>query len=336
MKLEKLIRLYRTDPVSGWHALRYSTRRNQGNLLDQIVRRYGRTDLRNINARKILKWHKRWTGKKGLKLYAGHAFVKKLRTVLGFGLTILENEECRRLRLVMSTMRFEAGKKRTKTLTAAQAVAIMLEAHRRGWHSIALAQAFQFELMLRQKDVIGEWVPKKESGESTVFYKKKKWHRGLLGCEIDRDLILRHVTSKKLKLIEADLKEAPMVMGELGRLLGHLPIGPLIVNEQTGLPYADWEFRRRWRVCARAVDVPDDVFEMDTRAGAITEAFDGEADQDFIRETAAHSDTATTQGYNRGSHLKKRSSVMQKRTEQRLKEPQWRGGLSSGRPWEQR
>jgi hypothetical protein len=315
MTLRKLIKAYRTDRVSGWHKLRYSTRRTHGNLLNQIDRRYGRAKLRNINARKLLKWHAAWVD--GTKHHAGHAFVKKLRTVFGFGLTILEDRHCHRIRAVMSALRFPAGKRRTQQLTARQAVAIMRQAHKRGWHSIALAQAFQFELMLRQKDVIGEWVPRREPGESEIVYRDRKWLRGLRGSEINSELILRHTTSKRQKDIEADLTEAPMVMAEFKRLIGKLPDGPLIVNEFNGRPFTDYEFRRKWRICADAAGVPKNVFNMDSRAGAISEAFDGEADPDFIRDTAAHSDIATTQGYNRGSHRNRRSSVMRRRVASR-------------------
>lgn len=312
MTLRKLIKAYRTDPVSGWHRLRYSTRRTHGNLLNQIERRYGRTRLKQINARRLIKWHAAWVD--GTKFHAGHAFVKKLRTVFGFGLTILEDRHCQRLRVVMHTLRFPAGKKRTQRLTAHHALAIIKQAHRRGWHSIALAQALQFELMLRQKDVIGEWIPRKEPGETDVFYRRRKWLRGLRGSEIDANLILVHTTSKRQKDIEADLTECPMIVEVLKRLrIKKFPPGPLVINEFNGRPYTDYEFRRKWRICAEAAGIPKDVFQMDTRAGAISEAFEAEANADFIRDTATHSDLATTQGYNRGSHLKRRSSVMRKR-----------------------
>lgn len=315
MRLSKLIRLYQTDPVSGWHKLRYSTRRNQRNVLKQIDARYGRTKLRNINARRLIKWHTAWVD--GTKFHAGHAFVKKLRTLFGFGLTILENKECRRIRVIMHTLRFQAGKKRTERLTADQAARIICEAHKRGWHSLAMAQALQFELMLRQKDIIGEYVPIDEPGETDIFYRGQKWLRGLRWSEVDANLVLIHTTSKRQKDIEADLSECPMVMVELRRA-ADLPMnGPLIVNERTNLPFADYEFRRRWRTCAIAAAVPNAVFNMDTRAGAISEAFEAEADHDSIRETAAHSDLATTQGYNRGSHKNRRTAVMRKRVAQR-------------------
>jgi hypothetical protein len=70
-------------------------------------------------------------------------------------------------------------------------------AHKVGWFSIALAQAFQFDLMLRQKDVIGEWVPIDEPSVSDVVSPMGKWVLGLRWSEIDDDLILRHVTSNR-------------------------------------------------------------------------------------------------------------------------------------------
>ena len=55
-----------------------------------------------------------------------------------------------------------------------------------GRRSLGLAQAFQFDLMLRQKDVIGEWVPMGEPGNSTVLREDKKWLRGSKWSEITR------------------------------------------------------------------------------------------------------------------------------------------------------
>jgi hypothetical protein len=78
--------------------------------------------------------------------------------------------------------------------------------------TIALAQALQFELMLRQKDVIGEWVPIEEDGEALLVDGELKWTRGLLWERDRRNLILRHQTSKTGKPAVFDLKLAPMVM----------------------------------------------------------------------------------------------------------------------------
>lgn len=90
-----------------------------------------------------------------------------VRIVMSFGAQ-LELPDCDRLHNILSKMEFENPRRRTSIITAEQAVLIRQEAHRIGHPSIALAQAIQFDLMLRQKDVIGEWIPVDEPGLSAV------------------------------------------------------------------------------------------------------------------------------------------------------------------------
>ncbi|MCK1568987.1 hypothetical protein IVB08_34580 [Bradyrhizobium sp. 173] len=318
VKLRKLIRRYQTDQLSGWHKLRYATRQNQRNLLRQIERRYGRVKLSRIKGRTLLKWHAQWLD--GTKYSAARAFTKKIRVLFGFGLTILDDEDCKRIRHVMSAMRFPGAPRRKQRVTAEQAASIRSVAWRIGRGSVALAQAFQFEVMLRQKDTIGEYLPRKlAEGGHGLEVGDEKWVRGLLWSEIDDDLILRHQTSKTNKPVVVDLKLAPMVIADLRRLgvvskrgkfrLVQRLSGPVIVSETTGLPYLAFEFRRLWRAIARDAGVPDNVFNMDSRAGGITEAFDAGAAPDFIRSAATHSELATTQGYNRGDELARSRNV---------------------------
>lgn len=96
MRLGKLTKLYRTDPLSRWHRLRHATQVNHRNLLRQIDRRYGRVKLRKIKGRTLLKWHPQWLD--GTKYSAARAFIKKIRVLFGFGLTILEDKQCGRIR----------------------------------------------------------------------------------------------------------------------------------------------------------------------------------------------------------------------------------------------
>ncbi|RZN09653.1 hypothetical protein CWO91_16630 [Bradyrhizobium genosp. SA-3] len=326
MKLRKLIKLYQRDPLSRWHKLRHSTRRNHSNLLRQIDRRYGHVKLSKIKGATLLSWHAEWLD--GTKFSSAHAFVKKLRAVFGFGLTILEDKHCARIRQVMSSMRFPGAPRRKQRITASQAAAIRAGAWRRDRGSVALAQAFQFDIMLRQKDTIGEYIPRTlAEGGPGIAIGDEKWVRGLLWSEIDDQLILRHQTSKTNKPVVVDLKLAPMIIEDLRRM-GVVPSrgrirlierreGPVIVNELTRLPYPAYEFRRIWRAIARAEGIPDSVFNMDSRAGGITEAFDAGADPDFIRAAATHSELQTTQGYNRGDELSRSSAVLRARASTR-------------------
>ncbi|WP_336490974.1 hypothetical protein [Methylobacterium nigriterrae] len=57
---------------------------------------------------------------------------------------------------------------------------------------------------------------------------------------------------------------------------------------------------------ARAAGIPNQVWNMDARAGAITEAEDAGAHLDHIRSAAAHSQTSTTQRYSRDALGKSR------------------------------
>jgi len=233
-----------------------------------------------------------------------------LRTVISYGATYLEDPEAIRLKAILNGMKFSAGSPRTKVLTAEMVVAIRAKAHELGRPSIALAQALQFECTLRQKDVVGEWAPMDEPGMSAIHDRGKKWMRGLRWEEIDANLILRHVTSKKQKEIVVDLKLAPMVIAELAvpNLYTNLgqKLGPMIIDEKTGLPYRT--FAQRWRPIARAAGVPDDVWQMDTRAGAISEATDVAPLED-VRHAAAHSNISMTQRYSR-TGAKKTARVM--------------------------
>jgi hypothetical protein len=223
--LRALTSCYQTDPDSTYAKKRFSVRKNHDAMLKRMMSRHGDEHLSDIKGRLLLAWHKEWSHE-GQKLAIGHMFIGLLRTLFGFGATILEDPECERLCAVLHKMRFQAPKPRTEVLTADMAQSVIMKAHEFGWHSIALAQAFQFDLMLRQKDVIGEWVPLNEPGVSEIIYPTKgKWITGLQWSSVNDNLILKHTTSKRQKGIEVDLKLAPMVMEVLAFLGGRRPRG---------------------------------------------------------------------------------------------------------------
>lgn len=95
--------------------------------------------------------------------------------------------------------------------------------------------------------------------------------------------------------------------------------GPIIVDNHTGEPYQAQDFRRTWRKIAREAGVPDKVFNMDTRAGAITEAIDSGANIDLVRQAATHSNRSTTEKYIRNPEGA-RATVQKKRAEKRKKD----------------
>lgn len=315
--VRSLINCYQNDPDSTYQKLRYHVRIQTDFTLRRIARAHGDIQLADIKGRTVKAWHDEWSGG-GERLSIGHRFVAQLRTLCGFGFTLLEDDECERLVNVLGKMKFATARQNTDYMTADQAVAIRKMAHEKGFHSIALAQAFQFDLMLRQKDLIGEWVPLSEPGTSDVTGRKGKWLRGIRWSEIDGNLILRHVTSKKLKDLEVDLKLAPMVMEELFALGDGIKSGPLIVCELTGEPWDPGEFRRKFRIIANTLGIPKEIKNMHSRAGGISEATDAGADLEHIRHAAKHSNISMTQKYSRNSGGKI-ANVMQLRSAHRNK-----------------
>jgi hypothetical protein len=305
--LHGLVDRYERDEFSNFPKLQFATRRSYKILMTVLVKERGSEMLTAIRGPILMKWHEGWTQNRGPSM--AKQLLRMLRVLLSFGFTILEDKECERLCNVMGKMRFKSPPRRTAWLVAEQATALRAHAHTTKYKSMALAQAIQFDCLLRQKDVIGEWVPVNEPGMSAVVSGGRKWMKGIRWEEIDDSLVLRHVTSKRGKPLEVPLRLCPMVMEELALIAGTEAVerhmlpkaGPVIKMDTTGEPWRTFEYRTRWRKLAEAVGIPKHVFNMDSRAGGITEASDAGAPLEHIRHAATHSDIQTTQGYSRGA-----------------------------------
>ena len=283
LTLQKLIDCYRNDPHSNFRKLHYPVRVKHGRLLARINREHGTHSLKQGRARTLIAWYQTWLGDG--KVAMANALVARLRVLFSFGATLLEDRECERLHEAVSNIRLQTSRACSTEMTIEQAKAIRLAARKNFRYSIALAQTLQFELLMSQKDVIGEWLPTSEPGTSGVTSEKQgKWLRGLRWEYIDENLILRHSLGKGRRRIEVDLKTAPMVLEDIGTLERlHLPaFGPMIVSETTGLPYSTAEFRRMWRDIAREAGVPDHVKNRDSNPPGIIVSGAGRAQ---IRQT---------------------------------------------------
>ena len=168
--------------------------------------------------------------------------------------------------------------------------------------SLALGTAIQFETMMRQKDVIGEWEPLGETDKSLgIVLNGGRWVNGLTWTDIPPSMVIVKDTTKTGATVVADLKLCPLVMKVLALIPADRRVGPLIIDEKSGRPYAEDGYAREWRIVARAAGIPDHVKNMDARAGAISEADEALAPLDEIRSTAGHSQSSTTLRYVRGS-----------------------------------
>jgi hypothetical protein len=165
----------------------------------------------------------------------------------------------------------------------------------------------QFETTLRQRDVIGEWEPIPAGVErSGIVLGERRWVNGLTWTDLSDDLTITKETTKTGAVVAHDLKLCPISLSVLSRVPNACRVGPLIIDENTGRPYAEHAYAREWRVVARAAGVPDQVWNMDARAGGISEADDAGADLDSIRAAAGHTQASTTARYVRGTIGKSR------------------------------
>lgn len=274
MTVADLVNRYRNDPASKYPTLRYNTREFYDTLIKGILADCGDVNLAALNEQAVRDLYIRWanTGKTAM----AHARITMLRNMANFVRT-LGDAAADRLAITLSRLRFSVAKASREALTSEQSDAVRQKLRDMGYPSMALAQALQIEFELRQKDVIGEWVPKTEPGESDVAYADQKWRRGLRWEEIDDKFVLRHVSVDNRGVefpMEVDLKQSPKVIEELKREQQRKDrprSGPVIVCEDNGLPWFTQQFRKRWRKAADMCGIPKTVKNMDSRGNADTQ-----------------------------------------------------------------
>ena len=258
-----LLDAYIGDERSSYHSLRFRTRTFYDGQIRRLRERYGSMKLTDIDADAMQTMHDTWGD--GTTAMA-NSIIAVWRIAVNFGASVLADEECERLAGAIKRVKSSRLPPRNVRITAMQADAVRAEAHRKGKPSIALAQAFQFDCKLGQKDTIGDWVPIDEPVPSELIFEGKKWVTGLRWNEID-NLILTHASSRTGEKIKIDLRNCPMVMDELARC-GHAQrVGAMIICETTGRPWIPNEFRRWWRKIADDCDIPKSVRNADSGVG---------------------------------------------------------------------
>jgi hypothetical protein len=274
-----LIQQYRAHDKSPYHQLKHKVRISYDHALDRLTDEIGKERVGDWSASIVQSHYDRWAADN--KISAGHNMIGKLRLLSSFGSVVLNDDRCTRLSTILGNLRFPVARVRTEILTMDHARAIRAMAHEHfNWPSIALAQAFQFEIpRLKQVGVIGEWVPLSEAGPSDIIHNDEKWIRGLRWSDIDENMMLRKVipTGRKNqpKEYEFNLGRAAMIREEINRVPPWKRVGPMIVCEYSLLPWKTTEFRRKWRKVADRAGVPHDVKNMDSGR---TEEDDGKAE----------------------------------------------------------
>jgi len=263
----KLVDRYRTHPGSPYLKLRHTTRAHYDGNIRRILEVCGEARLADLRAPDIQNYYDGWAGPER-KLSMAHSLITILRVIVNFGATVLEDDDCIRLAVVMHRMALPGSKKPTARvdLTRQQITDFCNTARKMGFASIALAQAFRIDCGLMPKDIVGEWAPMSEPGAPSEIIDESgdsRWLRGIRWHQIDENFVLRHNTSRYNEPVEFDLKAAPFVTAGLstqddGALTrSKLPAsGAIIVCERTGRPWNSHYFRETWRKIANAAGLP--------------------------------------------------------------------------------
>ena len=141
------------------------------------------------------------------------------------------------------------------------------------------------------------------------------WNWGLTWNQIDAQLVLGKPMSKSngSEIAEHDLRLPPDVMHQRGTARG---VGPVVIDERSGRPWHANHVSRTFRKIARSCGRPDEVWNMDSRAGTVTEGFAAGAQLIDMMRAATHTQLSTTMLYNR-DRLGPTSRVHQLRAEKR-------------------
>lgn len=303
--IKSLIDCFKADATSSLHTVKHSTRvRDYEPSLRVLEKNVGDRYIESLAASDFKRWYAQWK-KKGHRRAAG--VIKLLRLVISYGAGE-KLKHCAAVRLILADLKFDQPAPRKIAMTYAQCLAIVKKSAELKCPSIGFVEALKFESALRRIDIIGEWAPAEEGGPF-------RW-RGLTAGDISREKVLTIETSKTKADVARDLKAMPLVTEALKAYA--LPeIGPVVIDEDQGKAYWENRYAHKFRKVARAAGVPDTVWSMDGRAGAITETVEATGSLEAGRNIATHTSTKITLRYSRTDGLAESRRIAKARAKNR-------------------
>jgi hypothetical protein len=308
-------RVYQEHPFSPFNTnVKHNTRATYLSSLRLIERTVGPRLIRNLTVLDVQNWYIQWRKPaepgRAERIDRAHDAVSMFRTVLWF-MTALRRPECKQLAEELKAVRFEKGRAREQEITYQQVMAFIRKAQQMGQSGIipadravhmSIAVAAQFDLMVRQMDIIGQWAPrapapKLPKGAATLIDGNKVWS-GFFTWENVPGWRWRMRTSKSKyrSAMSFDLSDFGILFPLLEAVPHEHRTGPIVKGEGD-LPVRQSSFGKWFRQIARAAGIPDDVWNMDARAGGATEAEESGAELENIQAALTHSKKETTLRY---------------------------------------
>lgn len=317
--IRSICRTYRTHPRSPFHTVKKkNTKRYYEAYLDLLEATVGARLVRNIDIFTVQYWYDEWRKpaepEGAERVDRAHDAVSMLRTVVNF-CSKLKNfagrKHCKELAEDLKGVKFEKGGAREQEMTAEHVRAFIDKALEMGAkdllpmeraRSMAIGVAAQFETLLRQKDIIGEWcqkadAPRLPKGATVQQLGREIWW-GFFTWESIPAWRWRMKTSKSKYRSAAvfTLSNYPLLVPLL-ETVPHAERTGAVVKGEKGLPVRETTYRETFRRIATAAGIPEDVWLMDSRAGGATEASIAKAPIGAISGALTHTDQKTTVRY---------------------------------------
>jgi hypothetical protein len=322
-------KIYQEHPHSRFHKVKHTTRATYLQSLNVIISTVGARLIRNVTVITVEHWYDQW--RKGVVLIdadgntsigperidRAHDAVSILKTVIYF-MAAMRHADCKLLAGELEHVKFEKGGAREQELTFAQVSAFIQKALELGTSGVmpyeralycAIATAAQYELIMRQIDILGFWGPmavdkRFPAGIATLQLEGEVW-AGFFAWENIPGWRWRMKTSKSKYRSAADFDLTRYTMLQpLLELVPHEQRTGSIIKGEGGLPVRYRSFVRWWRQIANAAGIPVDVESMDLRASGATEAQEPGAPIEDISTGMTHKKVTTTLGYIRRQRKK--------------------------------
>jgi len=297
-----LIARYRRDEFSPINEVKANTRHGYLQQLAKLEAVIGHMPLEDLTYEQIKRLQKAME-QKGRSLSYIHRFFNTLRRVARYG-KALQIPEAAAVAGTLSEMRFSLPPARQVAPTREQIYQIVAAADAAGLPDFALGILLQYEFTLRAVDVRGQWLPASPQAGG-IIRQGKRWQDGLTWDMFDADLTcFSKVISKTSKSLPEpyhfDLTPLPEIRTRLRLLRPAEPVGPVILSMRSGgLPYTASGWVQAWRRLRDAAGLPQELWMMDVRAGAVTEAKALGVDPYALRDAAQHASISTTNRYSR-------------------------------------
>lgn len=293
-----MIHRYRTDEFSPYQEVKGNTRQGYDFTLDRWDAAIGHLAIRAMDYATI-KTTEIAMKEKGRSVSYVSRMMNTLRRLANYGAAI-GHEDAKMVAFTLSQMKFRLPPARTSAATREQVRQIVDAADAAGLHGFACGILLQWVFSLRAVDVRGQWLD--DAGEGGIRRGGKVWRDGLTWDMFDPDLTsFTKVISKTERSLPTefrfDLTPCPEIRSRL-RLMRGAP-GPVILSAR-GEPYTTNGWSHAWSRLRAECKLPETLWMMDTRSGAITEGSEVVADPTILRDFAGHMQTSTTNRYLRG------------------------------------